>query len=157
MTHIKGLDEDRLFDEFTNLKSILRTVLGQSVSLFDQVQGFITKKNDLITKDDGGDHEKDINNNDNRLTDNKVVRSDQLWMLLIPLTPSPNFNKLLCFLYSLPCSNVYVKSVFSQMKHLVNDEGYCMTTELVAAEPKIRLYAAIFCADMYKYILSNQD
>jgi hypothetical protein len=32
-----------------------------------------------------------------------------------------------------------------------------MTTELVAAELKIRLNAVIPCADMYKYILSNQD
>jgi hypothetical protein len=94
MTHIKGLDEDRLFDEFTNVKSILRTLLGQSISLFDQVQAFISKQNDLITKDDGGDHEKDIyddEDGDNRLTDNKVVKSDQLWMLLMSLAPSPNF------------------------------------------------------------------
>jgi hypothetical protein len=31
-----------------------------------------------------------------------------------------------------------------------------MTTELVAAELKIRLNAVLPCADMYKYILSNQ-
>jgi hypothetical protein len=32
-----------------------------------------------------------------------------------------------------------------------------MTTELVAAELKIRLNAVLPCVDMYKYILSNQD
>jgi hypothetical protein len=49
------------------------------------------------------------------------------------------------------------QSVFSQMKHLVNDNRNCMTTELVAAELKIRLNAVLPCVDMYKYILSNQD
>jgi hypothetical protein len=43
------------------------------------------------------------------------------------------------------------------MKHLVNDKRNCMTTELVAAELKIRLNAVIPGADMYKYILSKQD
>ena len=78
-------------------------------------------------------------------------------MLLLSLTPSPNFKKLLCFLFSLPCSNAYVETVFSQMKHLVNDKRNRMTTELVSAELKIRLNATLQCADMYKYILSNQD
>jgi hypothetical protein len=46
--------------------------------------------------------------------------------------------------------------VFSQMKHLVNAKWNCMTTELVAAELKIRLNTVLSCADMYRYILSNQ-
>ena len=61
------------------------------------------------------------------------------------------------FLFPIPCSNAYVESVFSQMKHLVNDKRNCMTTELVSAELKIRLNANLTCANMYKYILSNQD
>ena len=78
-------------------------------------------------------------------------------MLLLSLTSSSNLKKLLCFLFSIPCSNAYVESVFSQMKNLVNDKRNCMTTELVSAELKIRLNATLPCADMYKYILSNQD
>ena len=57
----------------------------------------------------------------------------------------------------MPCSNVYVEFVFSQMKHLVNDKRNCMTTKLVSAELKIRLNATLPCANMYRYILSNQD
>jgi hypothetical protein len=49
------------------------------------------------------------------------------------------------------------QSVFSQRKHLVNDKRNCRTTELIAAELNIRLNAVLPCADMYKYILSNQD
>jgi hypothetical protein len=32
-----------------------------------------------------------------------------------------------------------------------------MTTKVVSAELKIRLNATLPCADMYRYILSNQD
>ena len=42
---IKGLDEDHLFSEFSNLKSVFKTVLDQPISVFDQVQGFIQKQN----------------------------------------------------------------------------------------------------------------
>ena len=38
---IKGLDEDHLFSDFSNLKSVFKTVSDQPVSVFDQVQGFI--------------------------------------------------------------------------------------------------------------------
>ena len=60
-------------------------------------------------------------------------------------------------MYSLPCSNAYVESVFSQMKHLFNEARNRMTTELVSAELKIRLNSTLSCTEMYKHILCNQD
>jgi hAT family C-terminal dimerisation region len=86
-----------------------------------------------------------------------MVRSDQLWMFLFSLTDSPNFKKLVCFLYSLPCSNAYVESAFSHMKHLINDRRGSMTTELVSAELKIRLNSTLSCTELYKYLLDNED
>ena len=94
---------------------------------------------------------------DGSSTPNKIVRVDELWMLLFSLTSAPNFKKLICFLYSLPCSNAYVESVFSQMKHLFSDSRNCMSTELVSAELKIRLNSTLSCTEKYKYILSNRE
>ncbi|CAF4561216.1 unnamed protein product, partial [Rotaria sp. Silwood2] len=58
-------------------------------------------------------------------------------MLLLSITKSPNSNKLICFLNSLPCSNVDVESALSQMKHLLNDRKNCTTTELISIALKI--------------------
>ena len=121
-------------------------LLFRCFPLFDQV-------NALYADDEEKENEDD--DEDNYLTQSEIVSSNQLWMLLLSLTPSPNFKKLLCFLFSSPCSNAYVESVFSQMKHLVNDKRNCMTTKLVTVELKIRLNATLKCTDMYKYILSN--
>ena len=43
------------------------------------------------------------------------------------------------------------------MKYLVNDKRNCEATELVSAELKTRLNATLPTADMYRYILLNQD
>lgn len=77
--------------------------------------------------------------------------------LLFSLTDSPDFKKLICFLYSLPCSNAYVESAFSQMKHLVNDRRNRMTTEFVSVQLKISLYSTLSCTELYKYVLDNED
>ena len=78
-------------------------------------------------------------------------------MLLLSLTLSPNFKKLLCFLFSIPCSDAYIESVFSEMKDLVNNKRNCMTAAVVSTKLKIRLRVTLPCADMYRYILSSQD
>ncbi len=43
------------------------------------------------------------------------------------------------------------------MKHLINDKGSSMTTELVSAELKIRLTSTLSCTELYKYLLGNED
>jgi hypothetical protein len=47
MLKIKGLNQDCLFDEFTNIKSIFKSMSDQTVSIFDQVQAFVRKQNDI--------------------------------------------------------------------------------------------------------------
>ncbi|CAF3669879.1 unnamed protein product [Rotaria sp. Silwood1] len=44
MLKIKDLNEDCLFDEFTNIKLIFKTISDQSVPIFNQVQAFVRKK-----------------------------------------------------------------------------------------------------------------
>ncbi|CAF4047485.1 unnamed protein product [Rotaria sordida] len=154
MLKIKGLNEDCLFDEFTNIKSMFKTISDQNIPIFDQAQAFVKKQND-ITVTNICDDVTDVD--DDYSTGVKRVRSDQLWMLLLSLTKSPNFKKFICFLHSLPCSNAYVESAFSHMKHLLNDRRSCMTTELISAELKIRLNSTLSCTELYKYILSSED
>jgi hypothetical protein len=94
MIKIKDLDEDRLFDEFTNLKSTFKMLLDQPVSLFDQVEAFIQKQNDISQINDSVDEKED---KDDPLTMNKIVRCDHLWMLLFSITQSPNLKNSYVF------------------------------------------------------------
>ncbi|CAF3205487.1 unnamed protein product [Rotaria sp. Silwood2] len=47
MLKIKGSNEDCLFDEFTNIKSMFKTISDQSIPIFHQVQAFVKKQNDM--------------------------------------------------------------------------------------------------------------
>ena len=59
--------------------------------------------------------------------------------------------------FSIPCSNAYVESVFSSMKDLFNDKRNRMSTELIAAELKIRLNSSIPCTEIYDFLLSKPE
>ena len=74
-----------------------------------------------------------------------------------PLAPSPNLHKFICFLFSIPCSNAYVESVFSIMKHLYDDKRNHMSTELIRAELQIRLNSSLRCREAYEYFLSKPE
>lgn len=78
-------------------------------------------------------------------------------LLSVKFTPSPNPYKFISFLFSIPCSNAYVESVFSTMKHLCDDNRNRMSTELIAAEWKIRLNSYLSCTDAYGFFLSKQE
>jgi hypothetical protein len=122
MIEIKGLDEDDLFDEFSSLKSAFKTVLDQPVSVFDQVQSFIQKQ--INTAKDDYDDGKEDDDDDHSIV-SKVVRSDQLWMYLFSFNHSPNFKKLVSFLYSLSC-----RSDQDLLKAIRSDEKYTFKRKL---------------------------
>jgi hypothetical protein len=50
-----------------------------------------------------------------------------------------------------------VESVFSIMKHLWDDKRNRMSTELVAAELKIRLNSSLSCTETYDLFLSKPE
>ncbi|CAF2869534.1 unnamed protein product [Rotaria sp. Silwood2] len=127
---IKGLNDDCLFDEFTNIKSTLKIILQQRISVFNLVQTFINKQGDIAVTNEC---KEEKNDDDADHSENRIVRSDQFWI------------------------NAYVESAFSQLKYLCNDKRNCMTIELLSAELKIRLNSSLSCIEMYKHVLSNQD
>ncbi|CAF4692644.1 unnamed protein product, partial [Rotaria sp. Silwood2] len=88
---IKGLNDDCLFDEFTNIKSTLKIILQQRISVFDQVQTFINKQGDIAVTNEC---KEEKNDDDADHSENRIVRSDQFWMYMFSLTQSPNFKKL---------------------------------------------------------------
>ncbi|CAF2103291.1 unnamed protein product [Rotaria magnacalcarata] len=60
-------------------------------------------------------------------------------------------------LISIPCSNAFVKGVFSSMKHLYDDKRNRMSMKLVAAELKIRFKSSLSCTEIYKFFNQNQN
>ncbi len=72
-------------------------------------------------------------------------------------TPSPNLHIFISFLFSISCSNAYVESVFSIMKHLYDDKRNRMSTEPIAAELKIRLNSSFLRTEAYDFFLSKPE
>jgi hypothetical protein len=67
-------------------------------------------------------------------------------------TPSSNLHKFI-FYFSIPCSNAFVESIFSTMKHLYDDKRNRLSTKLIAAELKIRLNSSLLCTEAYDFFL----
>ncbi|CAF4257829.1 unnamed protein product [Rotaria magnacalcarata] len=154
------LNEDNLFNEFTELKLTFEIIKKKQVPLFDQIQFFLSNEQE---KDTNTSLPMTIRQNEMDEKDEedqtKVIRSDQLWAMLFAVnaTPTPNRKKLICFLSSIPASNAYVECVFSDMKHLLNDSRNRMSVESIAAELQIRRNGSISCIDMHKYLLSQKE
>ena len=72
-------------------------------------------------------------------------------LLSIKPTPSLNLHKLICFLFSIPCSNTFVEGVFSVMKHLYDDKRNPMSMKLVAAKLKIRFNLFLSCTEIFNF------
>ncbi|CAM4743742.1 unnamed protein product [Rotaria magnacalcarata] len=60
-------------------------------------------------------------------------------------------------LISIPCSNAFVESVFSAMKHLYDDKRNRMSMKLAAAELKIRFNSSLSCTEIYNFFLSKPE
>ncbi|CAF3633183.1 unnamed protein product, partial [Rotaria sordida] len=157
---IQGLNEDNLFNEFTELKLTFEAIKKKEVPLVDQIQFFLSNvagkeiHNSSTTTIRQTEVDEEVEEEPT-----KVIRSDQLWAMLLAInaTPTPNMKKLISFLYSIPASNAYVEGIFSEMKHLLNDFRNQMTSDSVAAELQIRRNGFLSCTDMHKYLLSQKE
>ncbi|CAF0880118.1 unnamed protein product, partial [Rotaria sordida] len=157
---IQGLNEDNLFNEFTELKLTFEAIKKKEVPLIDQIQFFLSNAagkeihNSSTTTIRQTEVDEEVEEEPT-----KVIRSDQSWAMLLAInaTLTPNMKKLISFLYSIPASNAYVEGIFSEMKHLLNDFHNRMTSDSVAAELQIRRNGFLSCTDMHKYLLSQKE
>ena len=137
----------------------------KEMKLSDQVKSYILSKADDFsasnTHRQGGvsiDNDKEILSiSDNHNED--FIRSDQLWAYLLNVNPNPtpNFRKMICYIFSIPCSNSYVETTFSQVKHTWSDYRNKMDVGLVSAELKVRINSNYFCERFHKHILSQTE
>ncbi|CAF4740009.1 unnamed protein product, partial [Rotaria sp. Silwood2] len=160
VTKIEGLNEDNLFNEFTELKLAFKIIKKKQVPLFDQIQFFLSNEQEkeahpslstTIRQNETDDEDEE--------EQTKGIRSYQLCAMLFAAnaTPTPNMKKLICFLYSVPASNAYAECIFSDKKHLLNDSHNRMSVESIAAELQIRRNSSISCIDMHKHFLSQKE
>lgn len=166
--NISGVNTDKLFDEFHELKLTYDLIKKKKVPLSEQIQSYVLSKtlegekfssNTSINID-----EDQCDEESNEQTTARHIRSDQFWAMLLNVnaTPTPNMKKLICFIYSIPASNAYVEGVFSELKHLLNDHRNRMTVESIAAELKIRRNGSLSCDELLsrkgllKAIVSNE-
>ncbi|CAF1088208.1 unnamed protein product [Didymodactylos carnosus] len=168
MVPINDLDEDKLFGEYCEIKDTYKELTKTDIRLGVQIKSYISMKkpftstsskhqNDADSTTDNDDQDESFlkhkNNNDAH------IRPDQLEAYLLHMNQSetPNVQTLICYIFSIPCTNGYVETIFSHMKHAWSDSRNRMDNESVAAELKIRLNADFSWANFYKHLLSQPD
>ncbi|CAF3420764.1 unnamed protein product [Rotaria socialis] len=170
MIHIRDLDEDKLYSEFYDAKSLYDNLKTKSIKLHDQVKSYISSKTNEFSisnvtnqnfvhgNSDSEDEEtvasSSSSSND---TNEDFIRSDELWAYSLNTSPNEtaNFKKIICYIFSIPCSNSFVESIFSNMKHCWNDYRNRMNTELISSELKIRINSNYSCNQFYRRVLSE--
>ena len=91
------------------------------------------------------EEDKDDDSNEDSIV-SKQIGSHHLWAIFLTIRPSSNRHKFISsFLFLIPCSNAYVESVFSTMKHSYDDQRNQMSADLTAAELKTRLNSSLSC------------
>ncbi len=168
LIQIDDLDMDQLYSEFYDIKFLYDNLNKKNIKLSDQVKSYISSKrinfsasstsHHIVVCDDGdGDNEGVISSSNNQ--DEDLIRSDQLWAYLLNINPNstPNFKKIISYIFSIPCSNSYVESIFSHMNLLWSDYRNRMDIKLVHAELSIRMNADYSCEQFHKHILSETN
>ena len=91
--------------------------------------------------------------------ENMHIRADWFWSYMFSKMTGKceNFQRLVSYALSIPCSNAYVEGIFSQMKHCWTASRNLMSKELVSAELKIRMNSRISCTDFFEHILGETD
>ena len=165
---ISDLDREKLYSEFYDIKSFYDYLKTKNINLHDQIKLYISSKKDESCAshcpNENLVHEShDLDSNDERTVASSnakgedIIRSDELWAYLLNTSPNttPNFKKLICYIFSIPCSNSFVESIFSNVKHCWNDYRNRMKVELISYELKIRMNSSYSCNKFYKHILTE--
>lgn len=118
---MENLNENDLFNEFTEIQSVFQSIQNRNIPLYDQVQSYVDKKINpnlstaSVTKSSSnrqiGEDEEDSDYDDDDPKEErgatKEIRPDQLWAMLLSIkpTPSPNLHKFISFLFSVSVSH----------------------------------------------------
>jgi hypothetical protein len=117
-----------------------------------------TTINNDVTKCDIHDDEEDgLAYDDASLYEH--IQSDQLWSYLLNVKPNtaPNMKLLIAYVFSIPCSNAFVETIFSYMNHCWSDYRNRIDIELIEAELKIRTNSNTPCRYFYNFILTQEE
>jgi hypothetical protein len=166
------VDPDVLFDELIILQSTYADLKQYRQTISEQVRHFINPKlREEITADTSertSDEDSSLDENEDdddggyfRKGNNEstLILTDWFWSFMFSKTTRKceQFQRLVSYALSIPCSNAYVEGIFSQMKHCWTASRNLMSTELVSAELKIRLNSRISCTDFFEHILDQPD
>ena len=162
---IPDLNIDKLYNEYCDLKGFYERIKQTNGKLSEQVNEFIAKQNHehgsttSAMMPDNSSSDDEAMSHKNQQTTNEHMRSDQLWAYLLNVNgnTTPNMTKIVSYLFSIPCSNAFVESIFSKMKHSWTHYRNKMYLELVAAELKIRTNCEYTCSYFHNYLLSQAD
>jgi hypothetical protein len=162
LVSIPDLNIDQLYSEYCDLKAIYECNQQKNGKLSDLVNAYVANKHRDGSKTsammiDHDDEDDEILVHKNQQASDGHVRSDQLWAYLLNMNgnTTPNMTKIVSYLFSIPCSNAFVESIFSKMKHSWTDYRNKMDVTLVAAELKIRTNCDYSCSYFHDYILSQ--
>ncbi|CAF3251972.1 unnamed protein product [Rotaria sp. Silwood2] len=168
LIQINDLDKDELYNEYCEIKFLYDNLIKTGIKLSDQIKLYISSKKDYLPTSTINDNPHNLFDNDEdeegdlthkNQNKDEHIRSDQFWSYLLSMSPNstPNMKKIISYIFSIPCANAYVETIFSHMKHLWSDYRSRMDIELVDAELKIRMNSDYPCAYVYKYLLSQPD
>ncbi|CAF5035877.1 unnamed protein product, partial [Rotaria sp. Silwood1] len=122
MIKIDGLDRDELYNEYCEIKFIYDEMKNKNVKINEQIKLYISSKNSYNPKSiinsnqipcDANDDANDGLLNNGART-NEYIQSDQLWSYLLNIKPksTPNMKLVIAYVFSIPCSNAFVESIF---------------------------------------------
>ncbi|CAF4456851.1 unnamed protein product [Rotaria sp. Silwood2] len=169
LLQIDGLDRDELYNEYCEIKFMYDAMKNKNVKLNEQIKLYISSKNVYNSKSisnndripcDVNDDDTDVTLNNSASTKaNECIRCDQLWSYLLNIKPNsaPNMKLVVAYVFSIPCSNSYVESIFSQMNHLWSNYRNRMDIQLIEAELQIRMNSDIHCSHFYDFLLTQDE
>jgi len=120
------LDIDKLFDEMINSQMTFKKVIFYREPLFIQKQKYIAdhdvEKQILDEKLNASDDDEPVDDEQffhKTTIHHQKIQSDRLWALLIEKTTikCDEIRKLVPYVYSITCFNVFTEGIFSYMNH----------------------------------------
>lgn len=157
---------DELYNEYCEIKFLFEELKNKNVNIYEQVELYISRRNNHNDKSMKNDRISYVIDNDinatspnNGATANESIQSDQLWAFLLNVKPqsTPNLQLVVAYVFSIPCSNAFVESIFSNMTHLWSNYRNRMDIDLVQAELQIRTNSNIPCEQFHDFVLTQKE